>query len=205
MLRTTNEIATTTVAGVSLRASDADTITGTSTTETVSPANLTAKIDTDGALTNNLDTRIASQKATKTYADLKLAKASNLSDVGNAATAFRNIRLPASTTEVGAVELATSVEVVTGIDTDRAVTPSGLTARLAAPGSIGGTTPATAVTTQTLRVTTGAGTGKILVSSDNNGNMAFTTLGTMGQRSLTVSTSAPSGGSDGDVWFRYST
>lgn len=42
----------------------------------------------------------------------------------------------------GIVELATDAETVTGTDTARAVTPANLTARLAAPGAIGGTTPA---------------------------------------------------------------
>lgn len=48
----------------------------------------------------------------------------------------------ASTTAAGLVELATSAETVTGTDAVRAVTPAGLTARMAAPGAIGGTTPA---------------------------------------------------------------
>lgn len=42
----------------------------------------------------------------------------------------------------GKLELATDAEAVTGSDTARAVTPANLTARLAAPGAIGGTTPA---------------------------------------------------------------
>jgi len=48
----------------------------------------------------------------------------------------------ASDTNKGVVELATDAEAVTGSDTDRACTPANLTARLAAPGAIGGTTPA---------------------------------------------------------------
>lgn len=40
------------------------------------------------------------------------------------------------------VELATTAEVVTGTDTARAVTAAGVTAKMAAPGAIGGTTPA---------------------------------------------------------------
>lgn len=48
----------------------------------------------------------------------------------------------ATTTVAGIVELATDAESVTGTDTDRAVTPAGLTARMEAPGEIGGTTPA---------------------------------------------------------------
>lgn len=50
-----------------------------------------ADLDTDGTLTANSDTKIPSQKATKTYADLKLAKASNLSDLANASTARTNL------------------------------------------------------------------------------------------------------------------
>jgi hypothetical protein len=31
----------------------------------------------------------------------------------------------------------------------------------------------------------------------------FLSVGTNGQRACTISTSAPSGGSDGDIWYRY--
>lgn len=52
--------------------------------------------------------------------------------------------VPAATeTVAGKVELATNAEAVTGTDaTNKAIIPSSLTARLAAPGAIGGTTPA---------------------------------------------------------------
>lgn len=63
--------ATTTATGVVELATDAETITGTDTVRGVTPSNITAKIDTDGTLAGNLDTRIASQKAVKTYADTK--------------------------------------------------------------------------------------------------------------------------------------
>lgn len=53
----------------------------------------------------------------------------------------------ASTTLAGKVELATDAETVTGTDTVRATTPSNITARLAAPGTIGGTTPGAATFT----------------------------------------------------------
>ena len=49
----------------------------------------------------------------------------------------------ASSTQTGIVELSTDAEAVTGADTARATTPANLTARLAAPGAIGGTTPVT--------------------------------------------------------------
>ena len=42
---------------------------------------------------------------------------------------------------VGGVELATSAEVVTGTDETKVVTPDTLTDKMAAPGTIGGTTP----------------------------------------------------------------
>jgi len=47
------------------------TIQGTSTITAVTPSGLQSKIDTDGTLAGDLDTRIASQKATKTYSDTK--------------------------------------------------------------------------------------------------------------------------------------
>lgn len=49
---------------------------------------------------------------------------------------------PASETTTGTVELATDAETVTGSATDKVTTPANITARLAAPGAIGGTTPA---------------------------------------------------------------
>ena len=60
--------ASTTVKGKVELATDAETITGTDTVRAVTPSNITAKIDTDGTLSGNLDTRIPSQKAVKTYA-----------------------------------------------------------------------------------------------------------------------------------------
>lgn len=49
----------------------------------------------------------------------------------------------ATDTSSGVVELATDTETVIGTSTDRAVTPANLTARMAAPGSFGGTTAGT--------------------------------------------------------------
>lgn len=73
----------------------------------------------------------------------------------------------ASTTVAGKVELATSAECVTGTDAERAVVPSGLTARLAAPGAIGGTTPA-AGTFTTVAAGTTVTAGTDLISTAGN-------------------------------------
>lgn len=74
--------------------------------------------------------------------EARLAIANNLSDVANAATAYDNVKQDATFITTGALEKATDPESVAGIDTDRATTPAGLTARLASPGEIGGTLPA---------------------------------------------------------------
>lgn len=55
-----------------------------------------------------------------------LLSANNLSDVGNAATAFGNIKQAATSSATGVVELATQAEAETRTDTARAVTPEGL-------------------------------------------------------------------------------
>ena len=54
-----------------------------------------AVISTDGTLASNADTNIPTEKAVKTYADLKLAKAGNLSDVASASTARANLGIQA--------------------------------------------------------------------------------------------------------------
>ena len=48
-----------------------------------------------------------------------------------------------SESAAGKLQLASTAEAVTGSDTAKAITPAGLTARIAAPGAIGGTTPGT--------------------------------------------------------------
>lgn len=61
--------------------------------------------DADAILAANSDSRIATQKATKTYVDtgaaLKLAKASNLSDLTSASTARSNLGLGTLATQSG--------------------------------------------------------------------------------------------------------
>ena len=61
--------ASATVKGKVELATDAETITGTDTVRAVTPSNITGKMDTDGTLSGNSDTRIPSQKAVKTYVD----------------------------------------------------------------------------------------------------------------------------------------
>lgn len=61
-----------------------------------------------------------------------LQVANNLSDVAAAATAFANIKQAATDTTSGVVELATNAETVTGTDTNRATTPAGVAAAIAA-------------------------------------------------------------------------
>lgn len=68
--------------------------------------------------------------------------------------------LNATATTSGVVELATDAETVTGTDTARACTPANITAKMAAPGAIGGTTPA-AGTFTTLNSTGGALNGTL--------------------------------------------
>lgn len=58
----------------------------------------------------------------------------------------------ATATTPGVVELSTDAEAVTGSSTTLVVTPSNLTARLAAPGAIGGTTAATSVAIDNLLI-----------------------------------------------------
>jgi hypothetical protein len=102
----------------------------------------------------------------------------------------------ASATAVGLSELATDAETVTGTATDRVTTPANVTAKMAAPGAIGGTTPA-AITGTTI-----TGTGVMTVSPDgtnevfqvNDGTIDFTdgNAGTTG--TLTIA-------SDGDLTY----
>lgn len=86
----------------------------------------------------------------------------------DAATAFSNIKQIATEGATGVLEKATTTEVVTGTDTDRAVTPAGVTARLATPGIIGGIVPSVGNFTQvkpSVNAETLSGT-KTLLASD---------------------------------------
>jgi hypothetical protein len=62
-------------------------------------------------------------------------------DITNGAGSIQIAGEDASETNKGIVELATDAETVTGSSTTLVTTPANVTARLAAPGTIGGTTP----------------------------------------------------------------
>jgi len=76
----------------------------------------------------------------------------------------------ASATNKGIVEMATDAESVTGSDSARATTPANLTARLATPGNIGGTTAAAA------SFTTVAAAGNITLGDAATINMSVPLL-----------------------------
>ena len=101
----------------------------------------------DGANgTNTLDLyQIVSQHTSGTWATdvadtTLMAQAIDISSISS--------EPPATTTVQGIVELATNAEAVTGTDTGRAMTPANVVAKLAAPGAIGGSTPAIGTFTQ---------------------------------------------------------
>jgi len=80
---------------------------------------------------------------TPTAASLSGTVAINQGGTGQvtAAAAFGALKQDATDAATGVVELATDAETLTGTATDRALTPANLTAKMAAPGDIGGTTP----------------------------------------------------------------
>ena len=78
----------------------------------------------------------------------------------------------ASATAEGLVELATDAETVTGSDTARATTPANITAKMAAPGAIGGTTPSSgAFTTVTATTPIGVASGGTGATSLTDGGV----------------------------------
>jgi len=109
-----------------------------------------------------------------------LLESNNLSDVDTAATAFTNIKQDATESATGVLEKATTDEVVTGTDTDRAVTPAGVTARMGAPGDIGGTTPgAGEFTTVGINTTTPSGQFHTVLSAGKPALFGGDTLATV--------------------------
>lgn len=87
-----------------------------------------------------------------------------------------------SSTQTGIVELATDAETVTGTDTARATTPANITAKMAAPGTIGGTTPGAATFTT---VTT---TGNIELGHASDTTISRTGAGAIAVEGVVVPT-----------------
>jgi len=104
--------------------------------------------------------------------------------------------IPAATTLVaGKTFLATNAEAVTGTaNTNKAIIPSSLTARLQAPGAIGGTTPAAGTFTAVNATSIGATTP---------GSGAFTTLASTGASNIAsgAGVAAQLGNSTGTLGF----
>lgn len=113
--------------------------------------------------------------------------------------------IPSATTTIeGKVRLATNAEAVTGtITTDVAIIPASLTARLAAPGTIGGTTPADGhfvALTSTGASTLASGAGVAAKLGNSTGTLGF--FGSTGATRVTqgaITNSVTSGGTPGTI------
>lgn len=118
------DAATESLPGIVPLASNAETIAGTESAKAVTPAGLTAKIDTDTALAGNLDTRIPSQKAVKAYVDAKGIPVASAGGTVDAITADYTPDIALTDQKIVAV-------VALGANTSATPTfaPDGLTAR----------------------------------------------------------------------------
>ena len=151
------------------------------------------ELSTDGTMGDNSDTAIPTEKAVKTYADTKIptsqkAAASGVASLNGSSLVVQN---PANATATptaskipiadgsgkldgwittaaegtsGISPLASDAETVTGTSDAVVTTPGNITARLAAPGTIGGTTP---------------GAGNFLVTTTSHGATEAVTAATM--------------------------
>lgn len=110
----------------------------------------------------------------------------------------------ATTTVEGKVSLATNAEAVTGtVSTNKAIIPSSLTARLAAPGTIGATTPGAgnfAALTSTGATNLGSGAGVAAQFGNTTGTLGF--FGSAGVTRVTqgaITNSVTVGGTTGTI------
>jgi len=142
-------------------ASDAETIAGTISDKANTPESLKAKLGTQtdhGVLIGSGTTGAITALGVATNGQLLIGStgadpalqaisAGEAITITNGAGSITIACEDATDANKGVAELATNAECVTGTDTVRTVTPDGLTARLEAPGAIGGTTPAAATFT----------------------------------------------------------
>lgn len=112
---------------------------------------------------------------------------------------FNDVKQDATENATGVLEKATIAEVVTGTDTDRAVTPAGITARMEAPGEIGGTTPAAGVFT-TVKATTPDADALTLGDATAEGGDIAVYRDTSGNKQLTLDADAASNEKALDVY-----
>lgn len=164
---------------------------GTTTNYSWTYPTVNADADAWGTILNNMAIAIdASLKTVDTATGAKLAKASNLSDLASASTARTNLGLGSAaiqaSTDSGTHSLAsvigaaTANHIVIYNDTNGSLTGSGVDA------------------SDMLRKSQNlSGLASASTSRTNLG------LGSIATHNVTISTSAPSGGSDGDIWFQY--
>lgn len=140
------------IAGVTILADAA----GTTTLSNIDAIDATTEATIEAAI-DTLANLTSIQGRTVTLAD---AGADVIYGWDDSADAYENLTQAevlavigdSTATAKGVVELATDAETVTGTDTARATTPANVVAKLAAPGTIGGTTPGVATFT-TLNIT----------------------------------------------------
>lgn len=109
----------------------------------------------------------------------------------------------ATTSRTGVVELATDAEAQAGTDTARAITAANLQSVTATETRKGVIELATQAEVDAGADAARAVTPATLKSYANTRLGTTGNLGTMAQRDVYISTAAPSGGTDGDVWLRY--
>lgn len=110
---------------------------------------------------------------------------------GTAAAAFTALKQAATTTATGVVELSTDAESVAGTLDTVVVTPGTLTARLAEPGAIGGTTPGSILLTSLGVATTDpAGVAHVVLSAGSPAIFGGDTIATL--TGVTISNADPS-------------
>lgn len=154
-----------------------------------------ADADAWGTELNNMAIAIdASLKTVDDSVAAKLVKASNLSDLASASTARTNLGLGTAAVKAASDSAQTTVVTYTGTAPTDQFIPY-----LSVPGGGAFSLAVSAVSLST-----------VMVKSDNLSGLSSAStsrtnlgLGSIATHNVTVSTSAPSGGSDGDIWLQY--